>query len=171
VTTDPLFVPTLSEREPVTGPLPWRLESLYLLAFFGGGAAAAMVSARNARRLGLTPRTSTQLLLLGTGFVLFTGLLAGCAIGFSLSLDDPDRIEQWRQTIVRYRVLTPLVSVGFAWFLVRLQIRADRLYQIERAGEDEYSSMWVPGVLSALMSMVATLAAVVIVVLSWRALA
>jgi hypothetical protein len=49
---DELFTPTIRER-PVGGKAPWRPESIFYPAFFGGPLAAATLGVLNGRRLGL----------------------------------------------------------------------------------------------------------------------
>ena len=50
--SDDLFTPTVRER-PVSGKRPWRPESIFYAAFFGGPLTAGVLGVINGRRLGL----------------------------------------------------------------------------------------------------------------------
>lgn len=161
VDSDPLFVPTLADRKVAAGEPPWRLESLYLLAFFGGGGAAAWIASRNAIRLGMTERDRRRLLLLGGSFILLHGAFLGCLAGYLGDLDgaqgltDPNPL---RFQSLRSRLSVSLASVGLTAILVRIQVRADRLYQIDVGRRDRYSSLWKAGIGAAAVTLVATIA-------------
>jgi hypothetical protein len=78
--SDDLFRPTVRER-PVSGKRPWRPESIFYPAFFGGPLAAATLGVLNGRRLRLP---SGQLALIAAaGLVAF-----GIRVALSLWLAD-----------------------------------------------------------------------------------
>jgi hypothetical protein len=158
---------TLVDRPPHTGAWPWRLPSLYLLAFFGGGGAAAAISFFNARRLGLSARAGYRLLGLGAAFVIAFAI-AMIAIGVHAMSLDPAAAEEFREAARRYHLLTPLCSLGFTWLLVRVQMRADRLYQIESGGDHRYSSLWAPGLAAAVGSIALHIALPVLGIAAWQ---
>jgi hypothetical protein len=159
---------TLVDRPAHSGPWPWRLPSLYLLAFFGGGGAAAAISFFNARRLGLSARTGYQLLGLGAGFLIVFAL-AMSAVGVHAMSLDRTSAEQFREAARSYRLLTPLCSVGLTWLMVRVQMRADRLYQIESGGDHRYSSLWAPGLAAAIGSIALHIALPMLGIALWQA--
>jgi uncharacterized membrane protein YidH (DUF202 family) len=139
-----------------------------VLAFFAGGGAAAAISFVNARRLGLAPKVGYQLLGLGGGFLLVFGFAVAAMGLHSMSLESGSA-EEFSQSVRRFRLVTPLCSVGLAWLMVRLQLRADRLYQIERGDEEHYSSLWLPGLAAAIGSIALHLALPVLGIAAWRA--
>lgn len=70
---DELFRPTIRERaEP--GRPPWRPDSIYYPAFFGGPIAAATLGLINGRRLGLA--RERLLAIAAAGLVCFAGRVA-----------------------------------------------------------------------------------------------
>lgn len=149
---DPLFEATLNDRHERSGPPPWRLESLYLLAFFGGGAAAALISFFNARRLGMATKASYQMLALGAGFLVVSGFALAVAAIYGSSLPSEAAESDFQEKLRSYGLLVRLCSLGVAWLLIRIQVREFRLYQIEAGGDAGYSSLWLPGFFAALGS-------------------
>jgi hypothetical protein len=149
---DPLLTPTLTDLPPPTGPKPWRLPSLYLTAFFGGGLAAAFIAAINARRLGMPKGTSSRLVMRGLGFAAIWTVAISVMMLYQRSLD-PDDLLAVQLARTSRRLLTPLLSVGFAWLLVRQQIRFDRVYQLASQPSDEYASLWGPGLLAVIAAL------------------
>lgn len=70
---DELFTPTIRER-PVGGRAPWRPQSIFYPAFFGGPLAAATLGVLNGRRLALP---TGQLLTIGAaGLAVFAARVA-----------------------------------------------------------------------------------------------
>ena len=65
---DDLFRPTIQER-PLPGRPPWRPESIFYPAFFGGPLAAATLGVLNGRRLGL--RAGPLLAIAAAGLAAF----------------------------------------------------------------------------------------------------
>jgi len=81
---DDLFRPTI-HQEPGTGRAPWRPDSIYYPAFFGGPLAAATLGLINGRRLRLG--TGPMLAVAAAGVLCFGGRLAlSAAVGGSSSL-------------------------------------------------------------------------------------
>jgi hypothetical protein len=77
--TDDLFTPTIHER-PTTAKPPWRPESIFYPAFFGGPLAAAILGLLNGRRLGLGRGPLVAIAATGLG-TLALRLAIGAAVG------------------------------------------------------------------------------------------
>ena len=77
---DDLFTPTIRER-PVGGKAPWRPESIFYPAFFGGPLAAATLGVLNGRRLALPVGQVLTVAAAGlagfAGRIVVTGMLEG----------------------------------------------------------------------------------------------
>jgi hypothetical protein len=63
---DDLFTPTVQQR-PATHMPPWRPESIFYPAFFGGPLAATTLGVINGRRLGLDARWLGLIVAIGIG--------------------------------------------------------------------------------------------------------
>ena len=133
--SDPLRSPTLQDREPrvLSGERPWRLESQFWVAFFGGPLAASAIAFLNCRRLGVDERTRRWVFA-----VAAAGL--GAAVLFALGLVAADvgsgaRLGNQAAGVLAYLPLR------------RLQKSADRVYRFyeERSDDDAYASLWGPG--------------------------
>ncbi|MEV6637405.1 hypothetical protein AB0M54_42420 [Actinoplanes sp. NPDC051470] len=127
--TDDLFSPTVRER-PVSGRRPWRPESIFYPAFFGGPLTAGVLGAINARRLGLA---GSRVALIG---------LAGMA-GFALwivaaLMTDADNVVR----------LFGSITGSLAWLaVIAFQRGPFRAYLY---GDGEPASLVRPGLLSAI---------------------
>ena len=150
---DSLLRATLTDRTPIEGPDPWRLSSLYFLAFFGGGMAAAAISYLNAGRLGMARETRRGIVALGFAYLLVFSLTLGFVFDHYKSFEDPIAGEQFLATIRSYRLFVPLSSIGLAWILTRIQTRFDRMHQLQRGAVLHYASLWRPGALAALAAL------------------
>ncbi|HEX6161223.1 MAG TPA: hypothetical protein VF111_13705 [Thermoanaerobaculia bacterium] len=124
---DDLLQPTVQEEARPRGPLPWRLQSQFWVAFFGGAFAVTVIALLNAMRLDVD-RTKRWLIvvagLVGMGLTAVVFLLT----------------EHASQSRIGARV------VGVVLFLVLrpLQKGADDHHQVFRGGD--YASLWGPGI-------------------------
>lgn len=137
---DDLFSPTLQGRVGRrTGEKPWRLQSQFWVAFFGGALAATVIAYLNGTRLGLSERRRRAILLTGAA-----GLLATVALSLILGSGDVGAAaDRSAQSAVRLggRVIAVIAYLVF----YRLQKAADHTYSFYSQEEDEYASLWKPG--------------------------
>jgi hypothetical protein len=84
---DELFTPTIRER-PVGGKAPWRPQSIFYPAFFGGPLAAATLGVLNGRRLALP---AGQLLTIGAAGL--AGFAARIAVAGSFDQNSNVRLS------------------------------------------------------------------------------
>jgi hypothetical protein len=121
---DELFTPTIRER-PVGGKAPWRPQSIFYPAFFGGPLAAATLGVLNARRLALPPGKSV--IIAAAGLAAFIGRIAVTA-----SLDENSSAR-----------LTGTITGLLVWLVVlAFQRRPFRAYAY---GEGEPASLTAAG--------------------------
>ena len=136
---DELLQPTVAPAR--ARPLPWRVQSQFWVAFFGGVPAVTAIALLNARRLGSSARKQWLILLVG---------LAGVALFLAfLVLKDSSS-----KTLVRAagRILAVAIFLVFAW----IQRADDRHYQVFGAGD--YASLWGPGIAAVIGSIVLLIA-------------
>ncbi|WP_433381756.1 hypothetical protein ACQPZX_17665 [Actinoplanes sp. CA-142083] len=126
---DELFSPTIREREPSAKP-PWRPDSIFYPAFFGGPLAAATLGFLNARRLAL-PR-ATLLAIVAAGVLGF-----GARLALSAAIDGSSAL----------RLLGSVAGVLVALVVATLERRPFRAY-VFRGGEP--ASLVGPGFLAAI---------------------
>jgi hypothetical protein len=141
-----LFTPSLTDFEPpVRKRLPWRLNSQFWLAFLGGSVAVTAIAVLNARRLHM-PESIQRRMVLGGALVtvIVFGLSWAAIVGFGL---DPGRGARAR-LLPKWSI--SLVHLLWAAVLVRWQTPAARHY--ESFGPGDYDSMWLPGLLAAVVS-------------------
>jgi len=136
-TRDELFAPSLSQTsrtELPPGEKPWRLNSQFYVAFFGGPLAAGAVGYLNGRRLGVPSRGLVAIGAAGVaGFVLAIVLVA---------------TVDWE--LVRPRIMIAATGV-LAFFVARqFQKDADRRYGFGRDVELAYDSLVRTGIVIAL---------------------
>ena len=133
--SDPLRSPTLQGhgRQLASGERPWRIESQFWVAFFGGPLAASAIAFLNCRRLGVAERSRRWVVA-----VAVAGL--GAAVLFAVGLVAADVGSGARLGNQAAGVLAYLP-------LLRLQKPADRVYRFysEKSDEEAYSSLWGPG--------------------------
>ena len=134
-TADDLLTPSFADRAPAVaaGPRPWRLGSQGWVAFFGGLLAVSTIAILNARRLGMKAGAIALIALAGlAGLVVELTLLTSMAGGEGRDL----------------RMAARVVALGAWGAMYLVQRAADRRYHHFRAGHDEeYASLWGPGVL------------------------
>jgi hypothetical protein len=143
-----LLTPSLSGWRPtVVNRPPFRLNSQFWLAFFGGPVAVTAIAVLNARRLKL-PETVQRRMVVGGILVLLLEFAVAWAVivGFGL---DPDRGARAR---LLPRWSFSLINLLWAAMLVRWQTPGARWH--ESFGGGEYASMWGPGFIAALVSAV-----------------
>lgn len=139
-----LFSPSLTQsvrRELPAGSRPWRLDSQFYVAFFGGPLAVGAIGYLNGKRLGLSRERLWALAGIGVaGFVAVVVVAVIADIG------------------TRGRIL--LAVAGVASFLVarELQKDANRVYGLSRNEHEAYDSLVGPGLAAVLLSGLASLA-------------
>ncbi len=141
-----LFTPSLADFDPpVTGRLPWRLNSLFWVSFLAGPPAVSAIAVLNARRLHMSPSVQRRMALGGALVtVLAFGVSWAAIVGFGL---DPERGARAR-LLPKWSI--SLVNLLWAAVLVRWQTPAARHY--EAFGKGAYASLWVAGCVAALVS-------------------
>jgi hypothetical protein len=127
---DDLFRPTVRER-PVPGKRPWRPESIFYPAFFGGPLAAATLGILNGRRLRL-PGARVALIAVA-GLVAF-----GIRVALSLWLADGN-------SGIR---LAGSVTGALTWLAVLYVER--RPFRAYTFADGEPASLVGPGIIAAL---------------------
>ena len=137
-----LFTPSLQEPAPArSAALPWRVGSQFWPAFFGGSLAVGAIAWLNGKRLGLAPERQRWIAVSTlVAFVVSMGLIA-----YFMTLPRDSRV--WSRRAVQ--------AVGVVLYLVlaRIQQPADRRHQMF---EGKYASLWGPGFLALLGSVVVT---------------
>jgi hypothetical protein len=136
--TDDLLQPTLADYVAPAEP-PWRLDSQFWVAFFGGPLAVGGISYLNAGRLRL-PRRGRILWV--TAAALVAELLAVyvfVATGVASALGENESRA--------VRLLTQAAGVVAYPFLYRMQRPSDRVFRLDHEDED-YASLWGPGLLA-----------------------
>lgn len=132
--TDDLFSPTVREH-PVSRKRPWRPESIFYAAFFGGPLTAAVLGVINGRRLGVpAPK------------VLLTAL-AGLA-GFGAWIVAATVVDA--NNVVR---LFGSITGSLAWLVVIAFQRAP--FRAYTYGDGEPARLVLPGIVTAIVLVVA----------------
>ncbi|HYN88811.1 MAG TPA: hypothetical protein VER55_09785 [Ardenticatenaceae bacterium] len=135
-----LFRPSVQEaRSLPTGAPPWRLQSQFFIAFFGGVLGITAIAYLNSRRLGLPKNRLRQILVIG--LIAFIGVIALEYVNAVEGLPGGFRL---RQSFLRVpgRIVAVVVCLVFNHF----QSAADDLYQSQYG--DAYSSMWKAGMIA-----------------------
>ena len=132
-----LFQPTVGEA-PAYDPRPWRPDSNFYVAFFGGIVPATVIAFVNARRLH-APQIAWR--ILAAGAVAFALFVAG-----AYNLDQRGADVETARQYARLGARIGGVVLHFAF--VALLKRPWRRYQAVRG--DDYSPMWGPGFGAAL---------------------
>ncbi|MFI5896279.1 hypothetical protein ACIA5D_39885 [Actinoplanes sp. NPDC051513] len=126
---DELFSPTIRERDNSARP-PWRPDSIFYPAFFGGPIAAAVLGLLNARRLGLT--RGTLLAIAAAGAIGFA-----TRVVLSATIDGNSAL----------RLLGSVTGVLVALVVAAVERRPFRAY-VFRGGDP--ASLVGPGLLAAI---------------------
>ncbi len=136
-----LLTPSLGGHAPTGargGPRPWRLGSQVYVAFFGGVIAVTAIAFLNALRLNADRRRKIAILAAGAA-----GL--GACIAFAALYGDEDGSGLRLGT----RALS-LVAFGGMYLAQRSPDRVYHYYTGNVSDDDDYESLWVPGLVAAL---------------------
>ncbi len=140
---DDLFAASLQGEARVealpAGERPWNLGSQFYVAFFGGALPLATIAWLNAKRLGAPEETRRWIVVLGA-----LGVVVSVVVSYALYGGDFGRA-----TRIGYRV----VAVLLAGAIYKLLQPADRVYSFRSplSEDEQYDSMWVPGLLATLV--------------------
>lgn len=128
---DELLRPTVQDNAGVPGLLPWRLQSQFWVAFFGGAFAIAAIAFLNSFRLGVDAKKRWLIAILGLAGVIAT------AVAYF-----------YTDSRTEHRVVTRVIAVLFFLVLRLPQKAADDHHQVFRGGR--YASLWGAGVIAAI---------------------
>jgi len=148
---DDLLTPTLQDQcAPLAAEKPWRVQSQFYIAFFGGILPLTVIAYLNAKKLGLSTSMRNRIILLGVV------ALAVAMVGTGLYLHSKgigDLSHAIRNSAVRrtLRWGPRLAAILLYLPLRRIQAPADRLYQFNSDEEDSYASLWKAGILAVLV--------------------
>jgi hypothetical protein len=139
--TDQLFRASLAGYS-APNKRPWRLDSQFWVAFFGGPVAAGALAWVNAGRLRLSPARRIAVLSIAAGALVLEAV--GAAVLAVADIASATWDGDWR-------VLGLTVQGGGAVahpFLHRVQRTGDRIFRLVR-GDADYASLWRPGLFAA----------------------
>ena len=143
---DELFTPSLAGTRRAAlepGERPWQLGSEFYVAFFGGVLAVTAIAWLNAGRLGLEP--ARRWLILGLGAAGLVVMLVVLAV-----LDfEPGRA---------YRFAGQITGVVVFGGYYAIQKEADRVYSTFAPDDEEYDSLWIPGLIAVIVGFIVQLA-------------
>lgn len=142
-----LFTSVLDERDDLVGfQKPWRPGSLVFLCFFAGPFCGGALMGWNFRKLGMTRWVwPCWLVFAGAGLLVY-GVLAS-------RMDGRAEVEDHQLVKNLLRALWILIALVFAHY-------QKRRFQIFEAGDEEPASLWIPGIIAILVSLLVTLAVV-----------
>ena len=128
-----LLSPSVERTVSEVGPRPWRVDSQFWVAFFGGPVAAAVIAWINLGRLRAAGRARQTTVVVGAA-----GFAAGVAIAIAFEAFDVG---------AGARLATQGAGVLAFLALHRVQRSPDRVHSFYREGreEDLYGSLWSPG--------------------------
>jgi hypothetical protein len=138
---DELLRPTVAPPAP-RGPLPWRVSSQFWVAFIGGAPAVTAIAFLNAGRLGASASKRRWILIAGGAAFLLSIALMGWL----------GTMEEHRRTA---RIGVRVIAVLLYLVLARIQRDDDGRHQV--FGSGEYASLWIPGIVATLVSVLALL--------------
>ncbi len=142
-----LLTPSLGGHGPADargGPRPWRLGSQVYVAFFGGVIAVTAIAFLNALRLNADRRRRIAILAAGAAG------LAACIVFAALYGDEVDGSGLRLGT----RAIS-LVAFGGMYLAQRSPDRVYHYYTGNVSDDDDYESLWVPGLIAALVGGIA----------------
>ena len=125
---DELLQPTVTPVER-SGYKPWRVQSQFWVAFFGGIVAVTAVAFINSGHLGMSARSRGAILAAGA---------AALAVWVALAVWLVDENAQ------NLRIAGRILAVVLFLVLARMQRPADARYQLFGAGE--YAALWGVGI-------------------------
>jgi len=130
---DELLQPTVT---PVvrSGYKPWRVQSQFWVAFFGGVLAVTGVAFLNSGHLGMSARTRGAILALG-----------GAALAVYVAL----AVWLVNENAQNLRIAGRLLAVVLFLVLARIQRPADARYQLFADGE--YAPLWGVGITASII--------------------
>ena len=133
-----LLTPTLTEHRPRdwSSPLPWRLGSQVFVAFLGGPVAVTIIALRNGARLRM-PRSP----LLAMAAVGVAGTIAAVLAARFIDAGVAPRLLVQVAGVVTY---------GALFVLQRSPDRVHSTFSPHEDADDDYASLWGPGVLAVL---------------------
>ena len=135
--------------EAAPGQRPWRPQSMFYVAFFGGLLPLTWIAYQNAERLGMPADARRRIAIVG-GLVTLAVMVAMGAF-----IADPSRLSivssafpDMRPTQV-VRLLTRASAVGLYLLFLSWLKSANRRYAAFGAGE--YDSLWRPGLVAVIV--------------------
>jgi hypothetical protein len=117
-----------------SGNKPWRVQSQFWVAFFGGILAVTGIAYLNSRHLGASPSTRRLILACGVLALAIYVALAGWVF-----LNEP------RNMRIGGRILAVVLFLGLA----RLQREGDARHQLFASGE--YAPLWGAGITASVL--------------------
>jgi hypothetical protein len=132
---DELLQPTVT-ASPARGALPWRVQSQFWVAFFGGALPCGIIAIINARRLGIAPGKRW---LMGATTAIALGVLLALWLRHPMQPTYGEFLAGGRPLRWYSRIAAVLLYLALA----ALQRKADTQHQIFGGGE--YSSLWAAG--------------------------
>jgi hypothetical protein len=136
-----LFEPSLQDdslRQHYPDP-PWRLDSQFYVAFFGGVLAEAVIAYLNGKRLLLDASQQRKIVYISA--LAMAATLASAAL--LNILDVPDDLKPGE---IGFRLVNRGIAVIAFLFLRKIQNSAFRVYVTH--GDQEFASLWIPGLLA-----------------------
>ncbi|MEO0603603.1 MAG: hypothetical protein AAF211_19345, partial [Myxococcota bacterium] len=143
MSSDALFRPTVAQtmRRPGT-PKPWYVASQFWLAFFGGMFALAAIAFLNTYRLAM--RGSDRVWVVVWTVLVFAGVSLAVGAWVGAGNEMPSRTT--------LRIVYRGGALILYGLLARLQRTGARRYDyLASSDEEDYASLWVPGVLAAMV--------------------
>jgi hypothetical protein len=138
---DELLPPTVTPAR-TSGYKPWRVQSQFWVAFFGGILAVTGVAFINSRHLGMSARSRRLILACGAvALAIYVGL-AGWVFTFP---------KDARTMRIAGRVLAVVLFL----VLARIQREANNRYQLFGAGE--FAPLWGVGITASILGSLALL--------------
>jgi hypothetical protein len=134
VDRDDLLQPTLADHQPRPAKdKPWRLGSQVYVAFFGGAFAVGGIGFLNATRLGMSTRARLA--------IVAVALAAEALLFAVVQATGTDEIRL-------VSIASGLAAFGGAYLIQR---SPDRVYHFHYQGDDEYESLFVPGLVACIV--------------------
>ena len=147
-----MFTPSLGGEArvaPPPGKRPWRIQSQFYAAFFGGPLTIAWIASRNAARLGMPAEVQRNMLAIGA---VVTGLFM---MAMAWLVVDPARMASIQSLFsgVRpariIRLLVPALGLILYVIFAGWQKAADRRYMAFGAGQ--YDALLKPALIAILI--------------------
>lgn len=146
-----LLTPTLGHHRPRdwAGSLPWQLGSQVFVAFLGGPVAVAIIAVVNGRRLRM-PRERLALM----GAIGVVGTIAGVLAAGLIDAGAAPRLLVQVAGVLTY---------GPLYLLQRSPDRVHSTFSPHPEAEDDYGSLWGPGLAAVLAGWIVQLPLVALV--------